>query len=46
MTRPMVIIGAGQAGLQLAEALRAEGWEGPIRLFGDEPLGLLSLATT
>lgn len=34
---PMVIVGAGQAGLQIAESLRAEGWEGPIRLVGDEP---------
>lgn len=37
MTAPMVIVGAGQAGLQLAESLRAEGWEGPIRLIGSEP---------
>lgn len=37
MSAPMVILGAGQAGLQLAEALRAEGWEGPIRLIGAEP---------
>lgn len=36
MTRAMVIVGAGQAGLQLAESLRAEGWQGPIRLYGDE----------
>lgn len=34
---PMVIVGAGQAGLQIAESLRSEGWEGPIRLLGDEP---------
>ncbi|MBV5263033.1 FAD-dependent oxidoreductase [Pinisolibacter sp. B13] len=33
----MVIVGAGQAGLQIAESLRSEGWEGPIRLLGDEP---------
>ncbi|HEY0834579.1 MAG TPA: FAD-dependent oxidoreductase [Azospirillum sp.] len=33
----MVIIGAGQAGLQLAESLRAEGYGGPIALIGDEP---------
>lgn len=36
MTQPMVIVGAGQAGLQLAESLRAEGWQGPIRLIGTE----------
>lgn len=33
----MVIVGAGQAGLQTAEALRAEGWEGGILLLGVEP---------
>ncbi len=33
----MVIVGAGQGGLQLAESLRSEGWTGPIRLFGEEP---------
>lgn len=32
----MVVIGAGQGGLQLAESLRTEGWTGPIRLFGEE----------
>ncbi len=37
MSEPMVIVGAGQAGLQLAESLRAEGWQGPIRIFGSEP---------
>lgn len=36
MSDPMVIVGAGQAGLQLAESLRAEGWQGPIRLIGAE----------
>lgn len=35
--RAMVIVGAGQAGLQLAESLRGEGWTGPIRLLGAEP---------
>jgi 3-phenylpropionate/trans-cinnamate dioxygenase ferredoxin reductase subunit len=34
-----IIIGAGQAGLQTAEALRSEGWEGEIILLGDEPTG-------
>jgi len=33
----MVIIGAGQAGLQVAESLRAEGYGGPVTLIGDEP---------
>lgn len=36
-TRPIVIVGAGQAGLQVAESLRSEGWEGDIMLLGDEP---------
>lgn len=35
--RPMVVAGAGQGGLQAAESLRDEGWEGDIILFGDEP---------
>lgn len=40
MTAPgMVIVGAGQAGVQAAEALRAGGWEGRITLLGDEPHG-------
>lgn len=33
---PVVIVGAGQAGLQTAESLRSEGWEGEIVLLGDE----------
>jgi 3-phenylpropionate/trans-cinnamate dioxygenase ferredoxin reductase subunit len=32
-----VIIGAGQAGLSAAEALRKRGYEGPVTLIGDEP---------
>ena len=32
----IVIIGAGQAGAQAVVSLRAEGYEGPIRLIGDE----------
>ena len=35
----MVIVGAGQAGVQAAEALRAGGYEGNITLLGDEPHG-------
>jgi len=35
----IVIVGAGQAGVQTAEALRAGGFEGPITLLGDEPHG-------
>ncbi|RTL54494.1 MAG: pyridine nucleotide-disulfide oxidoreductase [Rhodocyclaceae bacterium] len=32
----MIVIGAGQSGLQVAEALRSESWEGPIVMIGDE----------
>lgn len=40
MTAPgIVIVGAGQAGVQTAEALRAGGYEGSITLLGDEPHG-------
>jgi 3-phenylpropionate/trans-cinnamate dioxygenase ferredoxin reductase subunit len=35
----IVIIGAGQAGVQAAEALRAASYAGPITLVGDEPHG-------
>jgi 3-phenylpropionate/trans-cinnamate dioxygenase ferredoxin reductase subunit len=35
----IVIIGAGQAGVQTAEALRAGGFEGSITLLGDEAYG-------
>jgi len=36
MTR-FVVVGAGQAGLQAAEALRAGGFEGELWLLGEEP---------
>jgi 3-phenylpropionate/trans-cinnamate dioxygenase ferredoxin reductase subunit len=39
MTAHIVIIGAGQAGVQTAEALRTGGFEGAITLLGDEPHG-------
>lgn len=35
----VVIVGAGQAGVQAAESLRAGGFAGPITLLGDEPHG-------
>lgn len=35
----IVIVGAGQAGVQAAEALRAGGFTGSIMLLGDEPHG-------
>ncbi|MBU3723928.1 MAG: pyridine nucleotide-disulfide oxidoreductase [Burkholderiaceae bacterium] len=38
MSAPIVIIGAGQSGLQVAEALRAEGWEGDVIMLGEEPV--------
>lgn len=38
MDESMVIIGAGQAGLQVAESLRAEGFGGPIALLAGEGL--------
>jgi 3-phenylpropionate/trans-cinnamate dioxygenase ferredoxin reductase subunit len=33
----ILIVGAGQAGIQIAESLRQEGFDGVIMLFGDEP---------
>jgi len=39
MMPAMVIIGAGQAGVQTAEALRSGGFEGAITLLGDESYG-------
>jgi 3-phenylpropionate/trans-cinnamate dioxygenase ferredoxin reductase subunit len=37
MTQGIVIIGAGQAGVQVSESLRAGGYAGVITLLGDEP---------
>jgi 3-phenylpropionate/trans-cinnamate dioxygenase ferredoxin reductase component len=37
MSKPIVIIGAGQAGAQLAMSLRQGNFAGPIQLIGDEP---------
>jgi 3-phenylpropionate/trans-cinnamate dioxygenase ferredoxin reductase subunit len=34
---PIVIVGAGQGGLQLAESLRKEKFDGDILIIGDEP---------
>jgi 3-phenylpropionate/trans-cinnamate dioxygenase ferredoxin reductase subunit len=36
---PIIIVGAGQAGLTIAESLRTEGYQGAIKLIGDEPRG-------
>ena len=37
MSDGVVIVGAGQAGFQVATSLRQEGFDGPITLIGDEP---------
>jgi 3-phenylpropionate/trans-cinnamate dioxygenase ferredoxin reductase subunit len=36
MADPVVIVGAGMAGLRAAEQLRAAGWEGPVTVIGEE----------
>jgi 3-phenylpropionate/trans-cinnamate dioxygenase ferredoxin reductase component len=36
MTAPVVIVGAGQGGLQAAESLRSGKYEGPILMLGEE----------
>jgi 3-phenylpropionate/trans-cinnamate dioxygenase ferredoxin reductase component len=35
---PVVIVGAGHAGFQLAASLRQHGFDGPVVLVGDEPV--------
>lgn len=37
MASPIVIVGGGQAALQAAESLRAEGYAGPLSIVGEEP---------
>jgi 3-phenylpropionate/trans-cinnamate dioxygenase ferredoxin reductase subunit len=37
MTDPIIVVGASQAGVQVAESLRQEGFDGPLMLIGDEP---------
>jgi 3-phenylpropionate/trans-cinnamate dioxygenase ferredoxin reductase subunit len=37
MSDGVVIVGAGQAGFQVAASLRQEGFDGPVTLIGDEP---------
>ncbi len=37
MGDPIIVVGASQAGLQVAESLRAEGYDGPLVMLGDEP---------
>ncbi|MDH5205747.1 MAG: NAD(P)/FAD-dependent oxidoreductase, partial [Hylemonella sp.] len=39
MTPPILIVGAGQAAVQTAEALRAGGYQDPITLLGEEAHG-------
>ena len=36
MSERIVIVGAGQSGLQIAESLRAEGFAGELVLLGEE----------
>jgi 3-phenylpropionate/trans-cinnamate dioxygenase ferredoxin reductase subunit len=36
VTNPIVIVGAGECGARVAQALRERGWEGAITLVGDE----------
>jgi 3-phenylpropionate/trans-cinnamate dioxygenase ferredoxin reductase component len=36
MSAPIIVVGAAQAGLQVAESLRGEGYDGPLTLIGDE----------
>lgn len=38
-SQSVVVVGAGQAGLETAAALRGRGYEGRITLIGDEPAG-------
>ena len=42
MNERMVIVGAGQAGLQIAESLRAEGFDGAIDTAGGREVATLS----
>ena len=37
MTKPVVIVGAGEAGGQTAISLRQGGYDGPITVIGKEP---------
>ncbi len=39
MAEKLIIIGAGQAAAQAVQSLRAEGFEGPITLYGNEAYG-------
>jgi 3-phenylpropionate/trans-cinnamate dioxygenase ferredoxin reductase subunit len=36
MSDPFIVVGASQAGLQVAESLRAEGFDGPLVMIGEE----------
>lgn len=38
MSETFIVIGAGQAGLQICDSLRKEGFDGRLLLFGDEDL--------
>lgn len=36
MSDPLVVVGGGQGGLQVAESLRSGGYKDPLVLLGDE----------
>jgi 3-phenylpropionate/trans-cinnamate dioxygenase ferredoxin reductase subunit len=38
MKHGTIIIGAGQAGAQVATSLRQFGYDGPVTIFGEEPV--------
>ncbi len=38
MADPIIVVGAGQAGVALAAKLRALGYDGPLLLIGQEPV--------
>lgn len=37
MTAPIIVVGAGQAGVRAADTLRKLGYDGPVALIGEEP---------
>jgi hypothetical protein len=44
MSEPILIVGAGQAGIKAAETLRQKGYDGDLVLIGDEALACLTSA--
>ena len=43
MTQSVLIVGAGQAGMQCAVSLRQGGFDGKIDLYGDEAYPLMNV---